>query len=478
MKSSISTFIYLFLLLVPFVSSTGGVFKVEHKFFGPGLRERSLFNLSAIKAHDTARHNRILAAIDLHLGGNSDPTNSGVYYTEIKLGSPPKRYYVQVDTASNDLWVHCAECNNCKRTEQEFYDPKKSDTGKIVTCKEDFCSNMYGGSYPECKSPDMPCEYEATYMDGSKSSGYYVKDYIHFNQVSGNFLISPEQESVVFGCGTKQSGDLRSGSKGLDGLLGFGQSNSSVFSQLASSKKVRKVFSHCLDGQNGGGIFAIGQVVHPKVKFTPLVPKQPHYNVNLEEIKVGKASIELPTHLFKTGEVAMIDSGATMLYVPDVVYTPMIHEIMSNKPDLKLQTVENHQCFEYSGSVDDAFPTVTLHFEDSLILTVYPHEYIFSHEVSGKKLWCIGWQPLKDKTILGVLALSNKLVVYDLDKQAIGWTAYNCSSSIQLLDDQTGALYSVAAHDLSSASAMSWFPAAAGASSLLVIKSVTTSPTG
>ena len=34
------------------------------------------------------------------------------------------------------------------------------------------------------------------------------------------------------------------------------------------------MFAHCLDGVNGGGIFAIGHVVQPKVNMTPLVPNQ------------------------------------------------------------------------------------------------------------------------------------------------------------------------------------------------------------
>jgi hypothetical protein len=45
-----------------------------------------------------------------------------------------------------------------------------------------------------------------------------------------------------------------------------------MLSQLAAASKVRKIFSHCLDTVNGGGIFAIGNVVQPKVKTTPLVP--------------------------------------------------------------------------------------------------------------------------------------------------------------------------------------------------------------
>lgn len=67
---------------------------------------------------------------------------------------------------------------------------------------------------------------------------------------------------------------MGSSSEALDGILGFGQSNSSVLTQLASAGKVKKVFSHCLDTVKGGGIWAIGDVVQPKMKTTPLVPDQ------------------------------------------------------------------------------------------------------------------------------------------------------------------------------------------------------------
>lgn len=75
-------------------------------------------------------------------------------------------------------------------------------------------------------------------------------------------------------CAAQQSGGLGTSSAALDGILGFGQANSSMLSQLASSGKVKKVFAHCLDSVNGGGIFAIGEVVQPRVNTTPLVPDQ------------------------------------------------------------------------------------------------------------------------------------------------------------------------------------------------------------
>lgn len=75
-------------------------------------------------------------------------------------------------------------------------------------------------------------------------------------------------------CGAGPSADLVSSDDALDGILGFGKSNSSMISQLASSGRVKRMFAHCLDGVNGGGIFAIGNVVQPKVNTTPLISDQ------------------------------------------------------------------------------------------------------------------------------------------------------------------------------------------------------------
>ncbi|KAG4909112.1 hypothetical protein JHK87_055228 [Glycine soja] len=67
-------------------------------------------------------------------------------------------------------------------------------------------------------------------------------------------------------CGAVQSVTLSSSSEeALDGIIGFGQSNFSMLSQISASRKVKKVFSHCLDNIRGGGIFAIGEVVELKV---------------------------------------------------------------------------------------------------------------------------------------------------------------------------------------------------------------------
>uniref|UniRef100_A0A7N2MR71 Peptidase A1 domain-containing protein n=1 Tax=Quercus lobata TaxID=97700 RepID=A0A7N2MR71_QUELO len=49
-----------------------------------------------------------------------------LYFAKLGLRSPPKDYYVQVDTRSDILWVNCVDCKSC---------PKKSGLG---VCASNF----------------------------------------------------------------------------------------------------------------------------------------------------------------------------------------------------------------------------------------------------------------------------------------------------------------------------------------------------
>nr|GFA66538.1 aspartic proteinase-like protein 2 [Tanacetum cinerariifolium] len=53
-------------------------------------------------------------------------------------------------------------------------------------------------------------------------------------------------------------------------------------------------------------------------------------------------------------------------------------------------------------------------------------------------------------TLLGDILLTDKLVTYNMEDHTIGWTEYDCSSSIKVKDEETGRVYEVGSHDLSS----------------------------
>ncbi|PKU73443.1 aspartic proteinase-like protein 2 [Dendrobium catenatum] len=453
---------HILILLLSFISffdlgSGTGVFRVQRKY-----TDRT--HIADLRAHDVRRHGRFLSsgaagAIDIPLGGIGVPTETGLYYAEIEIGTPSKSYYVQVDTGSDILWLNCITCKHCPKKSDlgiklTLYDLNSSSSGNIVSCDESFCSSTYGADIPGCIH-DAPCQYTVLYGDGSSTTGYFVTDNVQYNHVSGNHQTKIATASVTFGCGDQQSGDLGSSAEAVDGILGFGQSNSSMLSQLASAGKVRKMFSHCLDTKNGGGIFAIGHVVQPKVKTTPLVPDMPHYNIILKSIQVGGAFLNLPTDIFETGDNkgTILDSGTTLAYLPEIAFKSLMNAIFSYQPGLSFHTTQGFLCFEFSGRIDDGFPKIIFHFEDSVELPIYPHDYLFT---TGDKYWCTGFQNSalqskdgKDMILLGDMVLSNKLFVYDLENQVVGWTEYNCSSSIKIQDDISTAFYAVDAHNLS-----------------------------
>ncbi|KAG9153718.1 hypothetical protein Leryth_005850 [Lithospermum erythrorhizon] len=463
------------------VTNANVFFNVQHKFGGRGGIGRSI--LASLKAHDAQRHGRMLSAIEFQLGGDGLPTGTGLYYTKLSIGTPPKDFSVQVDTGSDNLWVNCAGCATCpKKTDLGFdiskYDLNSSSTGKTVSCDDQFCSSdiRYYDKDSGCKIGSQ-CEFFVEYGDGSKISGYYVKDNFEFDQISGDLVTSSMSGgALAFGCATIQSGGSTSSATAVDGIVGFGQGNTSILSQLALSGKSKRIFSHCLDSVQGGGIFAVGEVVEPKVHKTPMVMKQVHYNAYLEGIQVGGSSVwnasedltQIDMLDFKpkrTGSLwrnygvtgAIIDSGTTLAYLPDDQHDSIMFKIMEKHQGLNTYGVDHdYTCFRYNKNVDDDFPAVSFHFENSAVLFSYPHDYLFS---TMKNEYCFGWVRKapeidgKQVTLLGDIVLSDKLIVYDLDNMTIGWSEYNCSSSIKVKDESTGKVYSVKANDITPSSA-------------------------
>ncbi|RZC47315.1 hypothetical protein C5167_040272 [Papaver somniferum] len=448
----------LVFFLVVLANGEGGIFKVEHKFGSEANR-----SLKDLIVHDNNRHGRLLAGIDIPLGGDGKATGTGLYYTKLAIGSPPRDYFLHVDTGSDILWVNCVQCDSCPAYTDlddvtlKLYDPKLSLTAELVPCSGGFCPGIYKSPLPSCLS-DSTCPYGIQYGDGSGSTGYFVKDVIGLDQVSGNLQTTIGNSSIIFGCGMRQTGNLASSTGALDGLIGFGASSISMLSQIASSGKVKKKFAHCLDGKNGGGIFVIGDVMQPLLETTPLIPKALHYNVNLESVQVGNTVLNVPTQAFEVGKGTIIDSGTTLAYFPGVILDPLRRLILTSQDNLNIHLVDNLiECFTFDKSIDDSFPVVIFGFENSLKLKVYPHDYLIPY----KNKWCSGWQDsrklksgsMSDLIILGDLVLTNKLVLYDLENQVLGLSEYNCSSTIGFKDEVYEDINKVGSPNLSSSDA-------------------------
>ncbi|KAG4978616.1 hypothetical protein AAZX31_13G302500 [Glycine max] len=404
--------------------------------------------LSQLRARDALRHRRMLQSsngvVDFSVQGTFDPFQVGLYYTKVQLGTPPVEFNVQIDTGSDVLWVSCNSCSGCPQTsglqiQLNFFDPGSSSTSSMIACSDQRCNNGIQSSDATCSSQNNQCSYTFQYGDGSGTSGYYVSDMMHLNTIFEGSVTTNSTAPVVFGCSNQQTGDLTKSDRAVDGIFGFGQQEMSVISQLSSQGIAPRVFSHCLKGDSsGGGILVLGEIVEPNIVYTSLVPAQPHYNLNLQSIAVNGQTLQIDSSVFATSNSrgTIVDSGTTLAYLAEEAYDPFVSAITASIPQ-SVHTVvsRGNQCYLITSSVTEVFPQVSLNFAGGASMILRPQDYLIQqNSIGGAAVWCIGFQKIQGQgiTILGDLVLKDKIVVYDLAGQRIGWANYDCSLSVNV----------------------------------------------
>lgn len=407
--------------------------------------------LDEITARDGARHARILQGtgarvVNFPLQGVSDPYIAGLYYTKVKLGSPPRVFNVQIDTGSDALWVTCSSCSNCPLSsgfgvDLSFFDTSRSSTSKPVHCSDAACSLAMKTTATQCSKSDQ-CSYSFQYGDGSSTSGYYVNDMLYLDAIKQDSNTANSSALVVFGCSTSQSGGLTKSDKAIDGIFGFGHGDLSVISQLSLKGVAPKAFSHCLRGdESGGGILVLGEILEPGIVYSPLIPSQAHYSLRMESIAVNGQKLQINPSVFtsSTNQGTIIDTGTTLAYLVEEAYESFINAITTVvSPFVTPKVYKEYQCYLVpNGTYNSTFPLVTLIFSGGASMVLKPESYLVYlgfYDVAA--VWCIGFRKAQKggptATILGDLVLKDKIFVYDLARQRIGWTNYDCSRSVNV----------------------------------------------
>ncbi|CAJ2662423.1 unnamed protein product [Trifolium pratense] len=406
-----------------------------------------IIELNQLRARDT--HRRILksssnSSVAFDVDGTNFYNPLGLYYTTVMLGTPPVEFHLQIDTGSDVLWVSCSSCKDCPQTsgleiELHFFDPMNSSTSSLIPCSDQRCNSIIQSSDATCSSKNNRCSYSIHYGNLSGTSGYYVSDQIHFVSISKGFLTTNSSAPILFGCSNKRSGGFAKSDRAVDGVFGLGRQKMSVISQFSSQGIAPRVFSHCLRGDSiGGGILVLGEIVEPSIVYTPLVPSQPDYNLNLQSISVKGQPLNIEASVFATSKDrgTIVDSGTALAYLAEEAYDPFVDAITTAIPQsVHTVSIKGNQCFLTAAIVTDIFPQVSLNFAGGASLDLRPLDYLIQqNSIGGKAVWCIGFQKIEGqgKTILGDLVLKDKIVVYDLAGQRIGWADYDCKMPVNI----------------------------------------------
>lgn len=380
----------------------------------------------------TSANNHVGHYFALRMTGNVHPL--GYYSVNLNIGNPPKPFDFDIDTGSAFTWVQCnAPCKGCNLPPGRLYTPKNN----AVPCSDPLCRNTPGTF--SCQNQNEQCHYEVKYADEGSSLGALVSDNFVFRSSKGVQL----RQRLAFGCGYDQANPGPHPPPPTAGVLGLGRGKTTIVSQLQTQGVIRNMFGHCMSRTEGGLLF-FGDFPLPSsgISWTPLssTSSDPYYlSGSAELLFSGKPS-------GAKGLQFVFDSGSSYSYFNAQVYKLTLTLIKNNLNGKPLKDAPEDKeldvCWKAAKpirsirEVRNYFQPLTIQFTSGKIvqLLLMPEDYLI---VSKRGNACLGilngsqQQQLGNLNVIGDIFMQDKLVIYDNEKQQIGWFAANCDRTLK-----------------------------------------------
>ncbi|XP_057973556.1 aspartic proteinase Asp1-like [Malania oleifera] len=381
------------------------------------------------KQTPSAPINRFRTSAVLPLYGNVYP--DGYYYASMDIGQPPKPYFLDIDTGSDLTWVQCdAPCQNCIKGRHPPYKPSKD----IVRCNDPLCTSLRLSANLQCNNPNEQCDYDVKYADDGSSLGVLIRDYFPLRFTNGSQLSA----RVAFGCGYDQFVPSSTSHSFLDGVLGLGNGKASIVSQLSNMGLTRSVVGHCMSSRGGGFLF-FGDDLIPSsgMVWSPMSsqPMEKYYSSGPAELLFGAQATGVK------GLSVVFDSGSSYTYLNSQAYDITLSTIRKNLNGKPLKDAKDDgtlpicwkgaKRFKSISDVRSYFSPLVLRFanNNAVPMQIPPEAYLIITKQGNVCLGILNGTQigLKNLNVIGDIFMQDKMVVYDNEKQKIGWMTANCN---------------------------------------------------
>ncbi|RLM80352.1 aspartic proteinase nepenthesin-1 [Panicum miliaceum] len=362
---------------------------------------------------------------------------SGEYLMDVYVGTPPRRFQMIMDTGSDLNWLQCAPCLDCFEQRGPVFEPAASSSYRNVTCGDQRCGLVAPPEAPRaCRRPgEDPCPYYYWYGDQSNTTGDLALESFTVNLTAPG--ASRRVDGVVFGCGHRNRGLFH----GAAGLLGLGRGPLSFASQLRAV--YGHTFSYCLvdHGSDVGSKMVFGEdpllLAHPRLNYTAFAPASSpadtFYYVQLRGVLVGGELLNISSDTWgvsKDGSGGtIIDSGTTLSYFAEPAYRVIRQafvERMSRSYPLIADFPVLNPCYNVSGVERPEVPELSLAFADGAVWD-FPAENYFIRLDDGIMCLAVLGTPRSGMSIIGNFQQQNFHVVYDLQKNRLGFAPRRCA---------------------------------------------------
>ncbi|KAK9096087.1 hypothetical protein Sjap_021584 [Stephania japonica] len=369
------------------------------------------------KKRSSGSSNGVGSSVVFQLRGNVYPV--GYYYAEVYIGNPQSLISLILIQAVISLGFNAMLPALAVRR------------NALVVCTEAMCKSLHAPPAYKCNNPTDQCDYEVQYADNGSSLGILVRDIVPVRYSNGTVL-GPR---LAFGCGYDQHVSKGAVSP-TDGVLGLGNGKSTIVSQLRSLGLIQNVIGHCMSARSGGYLFFGNELVPSSgIVWSPLSPPSidKHYSPGPAELFYGKQS---------TGVKSLpiiFDSGSSYTYFNRLAYQvflALLQKSLVGKPlnvaaDKTLSICwKGAKPFKSVLDVKQYFTPVTLSFANKKSqLEIPPENYLIVSSLGNVCLGILNGTEigLGNMNLIGDISLQNQLVIYDNEKQQIGWIRADCN---------------------------------------------------
>ncbi|CAN1342846.1 Protein ASPARTIC PROTEASE IN GUARD CELL 1 [Linum perenne] len=347
---------------------------------------------------------------------------SGEYFSRIGVGTPPKPFYMVLDTGSDVNWLQCDPCADCYTQTDPIFNPSASSTYSPVSCDSPLCSSLELSS---CRSTPQQCLYQVNYGDGSFTTGDFVTESVSFGSSASR---------IALGCGHDNEGLF----VGAAGLLGLGGGPLSLTSQLKATS-----FSYCLVNRDspasssldfnsafpsaaaGGGDVVTATLIKSRKIDT-------FYYVGLSGISVGGQLLSIPEATFELDESGnggiIVDCGTAITRLQTQAYSELRDAFVRLTPNLRRTSgvALFDTCYDMSGMKSVKVPTVAFHFSGGGRAWNLPAaNYLIPVDSDGT--FCFAFAPTSSSlSIIGNVQQQGTRVSFDLANKRVGFSTNKC----------------------------------------------------
>ncbi|OAR00818.1 hypothetical protein LLEC1_04837 [Akanthomyces lecanii] len=319
--------------------------------------------------------------------------NDGEYLIDVDVGTPPKRFRLNLDTGSSDVWVYGSAIPKSFLKGQAQYEPSQSSTSRLVP----FAVWLAG------------------YIDFSFVGGIVYKDTVSVVAAEGKgggLTVQTQGLQVAALVARSIVQDA-----GMDGILGLGfdklnfvfpTKQKTWFSNVKerlSAPLFTVDFQHRKQGKYTFGYIdkAVGPVTYTAVDASAgyWTWTSPGYAVGKQPFKARKLT-------------GTLDTGTTIMMLP----ADVVEDYYAGVPGTTYSAVEHGYVFDCGAML----PDFTFGVAPDATITV-PGAYIKGYGADSAPGKCIGTiqSGAGDMVVFGAPALKAGVAVFDAGNTRIGW---------------------------------------------------------